>query len=376
MLEMNSKKKEENLIFNKRIAKNLRNLMEQHDVSQKNLSEELRKIGGGYTLDRTTINKILNSPDANNISLPFLAACAQYFQTTVDFLISEHTSAESCETTYEPMPLAVPALSENGGKKSELFVENPNSVFFKNYLNTYYCYYYSTVSEENKGDNPILTGELTLFPRNNKCKCILKVDTRKVDSEGEAFFKIYTGETSICLATQTVHCVMREENIGEYCDLMFRYSQLNSAKQACRMAEVLSTSSLPDKRYPIVHRMLLSISPIDIEHLDLIKPQLCLNCSEIIISETDLDFISEQSKECEALVSDLKSSDSKKMFILKEKNVKEAAEKYFPEEGDLLANRLRNYSHASRYNKVSTRVDINIWNILHNAGYYQQRRTK
>ena len=372
-----NKRKEANLNINTKVAENLKRLLEEKNISQGELSEGLEKVGNGFTLDRTTINKIINDPNTDSISLPFLAACTEYLHTTVDELISEHGNKRTDKHDVPILPVEIVPGKQGENcltdrKKSEFFVDDPNSAFFRNYLNKYYCYYYSTVSKENKGDNPILSGELTLTPEESICRCILKINTRKNDRNGREIIKTYTGEASICLVTQTVHCRMREEKIGEYCDLMFRYSSINNAKQACRMAEVLSTSSLPDKRYPVVHRMLLSIEPIDTKHFDLIRPQLSFNCSEMIIEEDALNVVAEQSVAYENLIRKLKRNSLVRMYRFDEKAVKDAAKECKLEETDQIVNRLRSYSYSHRYNKVSTRVDSNIWDILHAAGYYKE----
>ncbi len=374
MSNMTKRKKEINRIINRRVGKNLENLLKQKQISQRELSDKLREMEWEYTLDRTAINKLINEPDDTNLSLPFLIECADYFHTTVDFLIADNDKTANKE--YGNMGQRMPRKKESvvipEKEKKELLIENPKSVFFRNYLNTYFCYYYSTISDENKEENPIFEGELSLYADGEQCGCSLKVDTKKYRSNGEKFYKIYIGNAVFCIASQTIHCSMCEYEIGEYCDLIFRYSQLNSAKQACRMAEVLSTSSGPDKRYPVVHRMLLSIDRISEENYELIKPQLSLNSSEIIISKEKLSLLKEKSQEYVPIIEEIKKIGGKETYFVTEGMIIEIIKKYLPDRVDVFINDLRSCANSYRYNKVSKTVDTNLWNILHRAGYYEE----
>lgn len=374
MNEMREKKKEINLLINKRIGKNLKFLLEQRKISQGKLCKELKMMEWGYTLDRTTINKLINEPDDSNISIPFLMECADYFHTTVDFLVSDNTEPvfQQKDDLMRKMPHIYEKSDDSYKEKSELFIDDSHSVFYRNYMNTYFCYYYSTISDENKTDNPILEGKLSLYDNNGRCSCILKVDTKKYGNDGKKFYKIYTGNAVICMASQTIHCSMCDYTIGEYCDIIFRYSQLNNAKQACRMAAVLSTSSGPDKRYPVTHRMLLSIDRILEKDYDIIKPQLCLNNSEIIVSQENLDLLKTQCVQYTDIIEEIKEMGGKQMYLLTESMIKETVKKYMPDKEEEFINKLRRYARGYRYNKVSKGVDTNLWEILHNTGYYKE----
>lgn len=374
MSNMTKKKKELNQIINKRVGENLEKLLQQNQISQTEFPDKLRELEWEYTLDRTAINKLINDPDDSNLSIPFLIECADYFHTTVDFLIADNSKAAYREqnSMEQRMPRKAESSVIAGKESKELLIENPSSVFFKNYLNTYFCYYYSTISDELKEENPIFEGELSLYEEGERCGCTLKVDTKKYRSNGEKFYKTYIGNAVICMASQTIHCSMCDYEIGEYCDLIFRYSQLNSAKQACRMAEVLSTSSGPDKRYPVIHRMFLSIDKIAEEDYELIKSQLCLNNSEIMLSKEKLDSLKDHSEEYASVIKELENIGGKEIYFVTEGMINEIAKKYMPGKEEVFTNDLRKCAKAYRYNKVSKGVDTNLWNILHRAGYYKE----
>ena len=138
------------------------------------------------------------------------------------------------------------------------------------------------------------------------------------------------------------------------------------------MAEVLSTSSGPDKRYPVIHRMFLSIDKIAEEDYELIKSQLCLNNSEIMLSKEKLDSLKDHSEEYASVIKELENIGGKEIYFVTEGMINEIAKKYMPGKEEVFTNDLRKCAKAYRYNKVSKGVDTNLWNILHRAGYYKE----
>lgn len=385
MTKMYQKKIAVSQVLNQRISRNLKILLEKDGIGISTLCKKLEE-NGQYSVDRTMLSKIINKPFEYSSHLVFLVACADYFKVPVDALLSrdieKYMDNKKNHEEYEQildMAEYPRASKEVETDKTEMelenpfFIENPKSRFFRNYLQKYYCYYYSTVSEENQRENPVMEGTLRIYSDKDKCKAKLKINTKKYDIEGNPIYKIYVGNTTYCSATQSIHCIMREELIGECCYLIFRYSQVNYIGQACRMAEVLSTSSTPDKRYPVVHRMFLSRERIRYDDLKLILPQLCLNYSEIMISDRGLFALKNESKEYEKIVEELLNTDYKMMHVFKEKQVRDIAERYFSKNASIkFITKLRSFSQAYHYNKVSTRVDSNLWNILRDAGYYQE----
>lgn len=205
------------------------------------------------------------------------------------------------------------------------------------------------------------------------CYAKMRINTKKKNENGELNYKEYEGTATYCPTSQTIQCVMRDKKIGECCYVIFRYSQVNYSMQACRMAEVLSTSSIPDKRFPVVHRMLISREEIKHKDLKLVESQLCLNYSEIIINKHELNLIKNQDEKYDKVVKELENINTQEVYILKEGELRSKAEKYLSDVDVIkFVSKLRKSSFAYRYNKVSSRVDENIWAILHDAGYYKE----
>lgn len=372
-----------NAELNERIAKNLKWLLSDRDIKIAALCRALDEEGQ-VSMDRSILSKFLNSPERYEIKLPFLVACADYLKVSVDALVSkdirEYDNRGTDEDNFEmilDLPDVMKRKKENANPTPDLnsrFISDPDSYYFEKYYQTYYCYYYSTVSDENKGDDPIITGEMKMYPSGEECRVELLIDTKSYNEEGKVNYKKYIGSAAISPTTLAVHCSLRDEKIAEYCDVIFRYSQVNFNKQDCRMALILSTSSTPDKRYPVVHRMFMSREKIKPDDLHLIVPHLCLNYSKIIISEKELMSLQELSIVHEKVVEELMEEDPELVYMFKERTVKDVAEKYFDEkEGYIFLSEFRNFSLAYRYNKISSGVDNTVRNILHSAGYYQKK---
>jgi len=132
--------------------------------------------------------------------LAYLMQCCDFFGITLDTMVTSSITAEN----YFQKPkdeaqklIDTVALIEDYDKKllnkedslsqekdeehstSSLFIEDPNNNLFSSFLQTYFCYFYPTVSSENKTIDSILSGTLTLEPDMNRCKVILKIDTKK-----------------------------------------------------------------------------------------------------------------------------------------------------------------------------------------------------
>lgn len=368
----------------KRIAKNLNWLLEKKCMGKSTLCQKLEN-NGQVSMDRATVSKFLNHPEQYNIGIPFLVACADYLEVSVDALVSKDIRLYSYRSrdgeSFEKL-LDLPEImkkeqenSNSGSGRGDTFIIDPNSHYFQKYYQTYYCYYYSTVADENKREDSIITGEMRMYHGAHECGVEFKINTKSYDEEGNPNYKWYIGSATVSPKTQVFHCSLCDEHTGEYCDIIFRYSQVNFNKQDCRMALILSTSSTPDKRYPIVHRMFMSREEIKPEDLPLIASHLCLNYSKILISEKALLSLQEQSYKHQEMVDELLKRTSEPMYMISEREIREIAEKYLGEEEEpFFLSKLRGVAMAYHYNKVSTGVDTMVRDILYNAGYYQQKR--
>ena len=378
MTRMRREISEANLKLNQIISKNLKKLIVANGTSEGELCRVLEQQGK-INMDRTLLNKIINHPDQNSISLVFLVSIADFFHVSVDDLLRDGFDCEHIFNKKVNQNILHNSEEIEKIKKEETtdeyhpyFETNPQSPFFKKYLQEYFCYYYSTVADENKRGGSLLSGTFELYGE-DICYAKMRINTKKKNENGEFNYKEYEGTATYCPTSQTIQCVMRDKKIGECCYVIFRYSQVNYSMQACRMAEVLSTSSIPDKRFPVVHRMLISKEEIKQKDLKLVESQLCLNYSEIIIKKQELNLIQSHEEKYDKVIKEMENIDTQEVYILKESEIRSKAEKCLSDIDVLnFISKLRKSSFAYRYNKVSSRVDENIWTILHNAGYYKE----
>lgn len=380
--------------LNERIVKNIKTLLEIKGLTYYQLQKKM-KNGEKYTISPGDLNKVLNHPTERSMPLAYLMQCCDFFGITLDTMVTSSITAEN----YFQKPkdeaqklIDTVALIEDYDKKllnkedllsqekddehspSSLFIEDPNNNLFSSFLQTYFCYFYPTVSSENKTIDSILSGTLTLEPDMNRCKVILKIDTKK-EKNNKKIYKIYEGTAVISSAVNNIHCTLKSEEIGEFCYIIFRHFHLNFALQDCHIAAVLSTSSAGNsrERYPTLLRMFLSREEISQDDLKLLVPHLWLNYSQITISEKGLLALKSISDEYGKIVSDLfNKAESDLMYLFKEKDVISLAKDYLEsEEVVRFITELRLQSYAYHYNKVSDTVETTVRNLLISLGYYK-----
>lgn len=369
----------EEKIIVENVRQNLRQLMEAHGLKISNFCKYIEN-NKEISWDRSTFTKFMSN-SVQSVNLAFLVSCSRVFNTSIDRLISPnfnpYENYQEIEEKYKDIidKKFVSTLPYNENLPKEVFVENPKSSLLVPYMQSYFCYYHSTVAEENKTDNlreSLISGILTFEENGDECKATLKIDTKMCNSDGKPSYKIYSGKVILCPSIQSIHCILTLPK-GEFCFLIFRYAHLNAKKQECRLAEVLSTSSKPEKRYPVVHRMLLSNEKLYDEDLEMIAPHLWMNSSDILISQSGLKKLSEESDDYTQIVQELYKNDLQLMYEINENEVKDIVKKYFRgEDISLFLTKLRSYSYAKRYNKVSTVADQEVRDVLRKNGHFQE----
>lgn len=362
------------------IRYNMNNFINTYGLKCEDICNFMNKKGY-CSINRITLSKILGG-NIQKINFAFLVAFCKTYQITLDGITSEDFNPDDY---FEVMRKFSVDKTEDINKSktvyinypiNEIFISNPKSPLLKKYIQTYYCYYYSTVATENNTGNikdSLISGILKIEENGNRCTATLKIDTKTLDDNGKLQYKEYSGDVILCPSIQSIHCILTLPK-GEFCFIIFRYSHLNFNKQECRIAEVLSTSSTPDKRYPIVHRMLLSNQKIEEKDLHIIASHLCFNSTDILISKDNLLNLAEEFSCYEPIVKEILNEKSELMYCIEEPYVKLIYEKYLnKQESPEFISRLRAYSYVKRYNKVSKSADECIRNILLKEGYYQKK---
>lgn len=370
--------------LNRRISANLRRLIKEKNTNISCVCKALEEKGQIST-DRTAFSKFLNHPEDNRITLPFLISCADHFEVPVDAILSrdvtEYLNLRSEEEAKGHQPILDWAeildrrISQSKKKPEEqqMFVNNPDSPLFTGYLQTpFYCYYYSTVSDEyHNTEMPIIEGKLTISPHENECRVEFLVDTKKKDALGKTNYKKYVGTAVLSTATNAVHCALRENNIGEYCYIIFRYVKVNFGLQDCRMAVVLSTSSTPENRDPVLHRMFMSRQKISTEHLKLIAPYLRIDYSPLIIPQEALTKLQEVSEKYAAAVQVLMELECLKIYTLDKNRVQHMVSGILTtDEWNAFYSELSSFAAGIYYHKINPEVDRTVRELLVAAGYY------
>lgn len=370
---MNEKTSEE--IVADTIRKNIKLLMERHGLNISCFCEYLA-CNGKPPFHRTTFTRFMDGK-VYRVNIAFLVSCCHAFKLSLDNLISDtfdpNENIEQFRETYKEIIGDDVWRFEPDWQKGEIFIENPDSPLLKKYMQTYYCYYHSTVSSENATDNiqeSLISGTLDIEPDGRRCKAILKIDTKKLGSDGKPEYKTYSGHVVLCPSVQSVNCILTLEE-GEFCFIIFRYSHLNQAKQECRLAEVLSISSRLDKRCPVVHRMLLSNAEIRKEDQEIIAPHLWMNSTEILLGENGLSRLAERSNQYDQIVKEVIKNAPERIYCVDEISIEKIAANYLNQKDlPMFLTSLRACSLNKRYNKVSRIADQRIHDILSQRGYF------
>lgn len=344
--------------YHQNVLKSIKNTISSINITQKELAA-ISKIS------QPTLSKLLSGK--SNFTLDQLARIAYALQ--ID--IAEITSFKSMENEFAENIYPTHFIPENDN-----LVRDINRPAFKGYTgNTYYIYFYPTISSE----NTLIHGELTLrASEDNHCKVDLKIYTGKIDVSGNEITKNYTGNMIISVSFSSCYCNLINSEIGELCFLSFHHMFLFSQEIICRVGGVLTTSSGSNRR-PTMHRMIISKYPFDItkEGADLhfLKGQLKLNNSRIIISKEKYDEL----LKIPDIISDKNLMDFFKEF---EERVSPPKEHYEIDEAQLLGldtpvmikimgiSLLREFSVISKYNKISTKSDEFLFTYLNNRTEY------
>lgn len=375
-----------NDMITQRIADNISRLLEVRGISQSSLLKAI-SLTETYTISSSQLSKALHKPKQFSITLPYLLQICDFFGVPLDTLVKTNLSAKDCivkeDSEFNKLIETQKLIDEHKRlhiqlkqtekeiSHSSAFITDPEHLLFSSFLQTYHCYFYPTVSSENKAPETMLTGTLELESNNDCCDVTFTVDTKKKKNNR---YKVYKGTAVISSATQSMHFILKSESIGEYCYIIIRHFHLNSF-QDCHMAEVLSTSSVGKgkERYPTVLRMFLSREVIEKEDLRMLAPHLWLNYSEIAVGEQGLLNLKEISYDYVEIVEKLfDTAPSENMYMIKEKDVVTIARNHLDEVDTLkFLTELRLQSYAYRYNKVSDTVETTVRNLLVSMGYYE-----
>ncbi len=355
---------------NKRISKNLQYLMKHHGYNQNELKDAFSEHG--LEINQGTINKYINKPHNNFIPVAVLLKICEIFNISLSELVEGDLSDDSEKLNAIKVKDMKKHITDYIGADNNEFVTELNNRVFKGYKGSYFCYLYPTISSEKN----ILTGIMTISPDNSPNEVTMRLKIVKENSkEKKIIYKEYSGLLIMSKRMHNCYCILKSDKLSEICFLTFRHIYLNDAPLDCRMAEVLTVSA-GESNYPTVHRMFFSREEISEEDLKLVVPMINLNCSEILISEQDLELLKKEEKIPSNILEQLSSKvECKQYYVLTENifrsilelNLPKSKKKSIPQYISLLREKSLQY----RYNKVSKKLDDNIRKMLLSMGYYQ-----
>lgn len=380
------------LSLNLKVRDNIKKLMNFKVIKETQLIDDLREKEA-HCITVSYLNKLLKHPDSTKMPLIFIMQCANYFNVSIDDLLSDDIDLQKIKKEQNirisiPDTYALLDAYEQNNERDKYFgdlkindtseshtsalITNPDNILFKSVLQPYHCYFYPTTSRENHSDKSILHATLELYNENNECKAMFTVEPNKKDKNKQPIKKKYIGHAIYSTATNSLYCILKDDI--EFCFIIFRYSHFSYAYQDCHMAEVLSTSSATTDRYPTALRMFLSKERIKDEHLTLIEPHLKVNYSYITICDDELVLLEKEVPQYSSVFNVMRQRISPNtVYGFKEKDAIATAREFLKDDELVeFITLLRAHSEAFRYTKVGDKVSDIVRTLLKSLGYYRE----
>lgn len=337
----------------KRISDRIRKVMDTQNINQATLLALAEQHG--YSLRQSTLSKILS--DATSMSITSVVQIANTLGIDLNDLFSESNSLD----------VRVHRTAQSPSNQSRL-IRRADSLEMRPYLNSYHTYFFPTPSS----DDGILSGKLRFDSSDDKSKCIARFsfETGKYNSQNRPIAKEYEGDLIISPTMSAAYCTLINEEIGEISYVIFNYIPILYEELRCRVALVL-TASAGANRMPTAHRMIISKDEISSEELELLKGQLYLNESEILISEAGLErFLQDERLDPSFTEYFCKSGQDTKFlglspvpyYLFDESVIRSAFLKSDVKTNAI--NLIRQYSASPKYNKVGSKCDEIVFRFI------------
>ena len=333
--------------YYKLVAQRINNAMQRKEISQSLLLKKCAE--NGYSMSQSTLSKILQG--TTSISLVNAVQICRVLNEDIGDMLSMDDHDMVYDGSIEP------------DAPSHLVYRGDHPAF-RAYLGKYHCYFFSTISNEDR----ILHGTLELkkTESGNRCTAFMALETGKKDEEGEPIQKKYEGNLVISTSMNAAYCTLMSKKIGEICYFIFRYSQINYEKLMCRLA-IAITVSAGDNRLPTAHRMLISRKKLENILDDYLSGQLHLNGSDILLEPENVKIMREDPNMPQWFKDNF------------DKFISETAIQYYraqelivrashapKKDKDAFICLLRKYSSAPKYTKIGTKADEFVYRLLEN----------
>lgn len=344
------------------IRKNLAALMRSKQMSQTQLRDELEKRG--LNVLQGNVSQYLSG--RKSIPLSVIVQLCDIFQVSLAELVSEEFCDAKRPVTQMPQIYSddlmnlIPSLGD-------AFITDPAAPEFHGYLQTYYFYIKRTQAFE----SGMLTGTLTLCSCGGICEAHMDLDTGKA-ADGKPLHKHYSGPVIIAKKIDAVYILLTSPIEGDLSVISFQRFHLPHQPLDCRVAAVLTIES-SEHYSPTMHRMLLSRTPIQPEHLPLAMPHLQFNNSTVTIPKKDLDRLLRNAPEYAQLLNALTMTiPPSESYYWSEDYVMGIAKHFLPKEQiPLFLARIREITDHCSFNKASRRSNDLLRNLLLSLGYFR-----
>lgn len=356
---------EQRICINKRISRNIEYLMLRDGYSQNQLIDIFEEYG--LEINQGTFSKCQKRPENNFHSLPVILMCCDIFNVSLEELIKEEIGQNFKIRNDQSIAVNFSKKSQNP-QANELLTEI-NHRAFNGYAGTYYCYLYPTLSSEKN----ILTGIIKISGDSKDCSVTMDLNVpTKHGNDMNSYCKKYEGQLIISNPLQSCYCILKSDKLSEISFLIFRHIYLNSKQLDCRMSEVLTVSA-GESHYPTVHRMFFSREQLKKQDLKLILPMLSMNCSDIILSESDMAALKKEMLIPQEILNQLEKQVTPKSFYVFKENLFRSIVELSGEKKKIpmYISILRDKALKYRYNKVGKKLDDTIRQLLIAQGYYK-----
>ena len=230
---------------------------------------------------------------------------------------------------------------------------------FKPWFGKYYCYFYSTMSDE----TDCFEGELDIPEAPGSGCCYVRFGF--VYNQTENLRKEYYGQLVLSKKQNGgAYCTLiNHDDQGEITYLVMANPAVNNSQVCCVVAFVATISAGKDTKRPCVERMIISREPLDGNGFEMAKAHLLLNDKHIRITEENFCRLLEHK--------DLPVSFKKRFvaykehpfdapfladYIPKTANIPETWVKslagYSDREHQMIIDLIRIFSEAPKYNKI------------------------
>lgn len=349
-----------NAKYEQAIRTKLDALLRSHDYSQTQFCAMLKDRG--LALDQGNLSSMLKG--RKRIPLSLIVQVCDIFKISLAELVDENFGGAQQAGASIPQLYAddllhlVPNLGDS-------FITDPASPEFHGYLQTYHFYMKPTQSYETK----LLTGTIELKASGTVCEANFDLNTGK-SASGKPLHKQYKGRVFISKATDAVYILLASPVEGDFSIISFGHFHLSDRHLDCRIAAVLTNES-GEFHSPTMHRMLLSRTPIQPEHLPLVLPHLQFNGSAINIQKESLMRLIRNEPEYASLLNALTMIPAAETYYWTEDYVLGVAKHFLPKEDiPVFLTRIREISDHATANKASRRANSLARKLLLSLGYF------